>query len=218
MMDAVTSSLGAWLTHTLPSETTITFDLPDNGTHAGVASDAQVSAYLYDVREEPHRNSGVLSVRDDRAQLTGRQDPPRVFQFSYILTAQGRNALARQHLLGAVLQAGGCRHALPAEFVATSLVERGIRSMALAVAPHDALAATHLWAASLLPPGPALSIALLAPLVPDIDYALAPAPREVSLGIGNSDLPDAGITRRSRSGGRGRIEETPTAMRGFMAG
>ncbi|MEU8825027.1 Pvc16 family protein [Streptomyces sp. NPDC048636] len=202
-MDSVTHSLAAWLELRLP-DSCLHFGAPrgESGEH-----DAEVclSALLYDVREEPHRESGEMYVRNAEAMAVGRVAPTRLFRYSYRLTAHAPSWQVAQRLLGEVMCAAVDSPAIPGTPPRNPPAGRPPLAMPLIVAPPDAV--DFPWCAHEEPAAssPPLHLALLAPLRPRIDIDVEAPPQAVDIGLGTLDGQPP--RRRARSLPRPRISE-----------
>ncbi|MFE2050148.1 DUF4255 domain-containing protein [Streptomyces sp. NPDC059459] len=88
-----------------------------------------VNAYLYDIREDvARRQSGRVSVRDERDVEVRRRRPPRWFKLSYLVTAWTKTPQDEHRLLSAVLAT-----LLPREVLAPAELPPGLRALQLSM-------------------------------------------------------------------------------------
>ncbi len=203
MMDSVTHSLAAWLALHLP-DTGLRFDAGRRENQEGDA-EKTLTAYLYDVREEPHRQSGEMYVRNAEAMAVGRVAPTRLFRYSYRLTARAPRWDVAQRLLGDVMCAAVGSPTIPVGTPSGARTGGTPLTMPLIVAPPDAVAFPWGWHEEPVPTSPPLHLALLAPLRPRVDIGVEAPPRSVDVGVGTVDGQPP--HRRTRSLPRPRIRE-----------
>ncbi|BCL29584.1 DUF4255 domain-containing protein [Streptomyces aurantiacus] len=88
-----------------------------------------INTYLYDIREDvSRRQRGHTSVRDERAIVVRRRQPPRWFRLSYLVTAWTKQPLDEHRLLSAALAT-----LLPHELMAASELPGQLGALGLAV-------------------------------------------------------------------------------------
>jgi hypothetical protein len=128
-----------------------------------------INIYLYDLRQDVHRNHvGQVSVRDDSGQVTGRRPQPKFFRLSYLVTAWTQRPEDEHRLLSALLVTFLRHETVPPELLTGSLAELGIPlPLAAALPPPQDRALSDVWSALGGELKPSIDVGIIAPLLPD---------------------------------------------------
>jgi hypothetical protein len=175
------------------------YALPDNGVEvvfdaptkewAGRRNAPTVDLYLYDIREDPaRRHAGQVVRRDDQGVPVQREQPPRWFKLSYLVTAWTQRPEDEHRLLSVLLQCFLTRDSLPAEVLAGSLDGSGARiGYTCALPPPQDRALSDVWSALGGELKPSLDLVLTAPFDLAVQIDVGP-PVAVPLGVGITDI------------------------------
>lgn len=128
-----------------------------------------INIYLYDLRQDVHRNHfGHVAVRDDNGVVTERRPQPKFFRLAYLVTAWTQRPEDEHRLLSALLVTF-LRHAtVPPELLTGSLAELGIPlPLAAALPPPQDRALSDVWSALGGELKPSIDVSIVAPLLPD---------------------------------------------------
>jgi Pvc16 N-terminal domain len=191
-------SLAAWLGTMLPPGTAVRFDPPDPAWLRRPAPQPFVAAFLYDIAEDiTGLPADAALVRDQAGRPVAMQAPVRRYRLSYLLTAWSADISADHELLGSVL--AGCAAAvIPADCLRGTLGEAG-QAIEIQCAPscRDAAASpAALCQALRIPPRAALTVVLVAPVLP-ARTDLAPPARRLDLGVAAAvPVPPPPVPRR----------------------
>jgi hypothetical protein len=218
-------SLEAWLGRMLPPAVGVRFDAPDPGWARRPPERPFVDVFLYDIAEDTDGLTGDSAlVRDPVGRAVAWQPPVRQFRLSYLLTAWSADVSADHELLGYVM--AGCASAavIPADCLRGSLLEAGL-PVQLRCAPPGGVVGQQgtagtagLCQALGVPPRAALTLVMLAPLVPAATAEIAPPARSLDLNVAATARrapvpPPAGQPSPSQPGQRrwerARITERP---------
>ena len=126
----------------------ILFDAPTKDWAARRNAPA-VDVYLYDIREDLRwRRYGSVDVRGDDGRVTARQQPPRYFKVSYLITAWTQRPEDEHRLLSAVLACFLRFDALPSELLSGALGAQGTPvRISIALPPPEDRALSDVWSA-----------------------------------------------------------------------
>jgi hypothetical protein len=124
-----------------------------------------VNAFLYDVREDTERRHvGPAPVRDPQGVVVRRQQPPRWFRLSYLVTAWTSRAQDEHRLLSALLGSFLRYDALPVDHLTAELVGLGIPvPMTIALPPPESRSVADVWSALGGELKPSLDLVVTAP-------------------------------------------------------
>jgi Pvc16 N-terminal domain len=185
VLEDVDGSLAAVLARQLPEGTTVTFAAPSPGWLDSPPGKQVVSAFLYDIREDPvGRAVDWDDVRDARGRVIGRQPPPRRYEMSYLVTAWAGDADLEHRLLSDVLRLVFLGEVIPEDCRVGSLAETGQPIMLRVVRRDPPHTPAQVWADLGLPPRLVLDLAITAPLIPALVTELAPPAEDMRLGVG----------------------------------
>lgn len=153
-----------------------------------------INIYLYDLRQDVHRNHvGQVSVRDDSGQVTGRRPQPKFFRLSYLVTAWTQRPEDEHRLLSALLLSFIRFDALPATLLTGSVARIGMPvPMTVALPPPEDRAFADVWTALGGELKPSLDVVISTP-VDSGRYIPAAPTAEEGLQVDLSDL-DSGET------------------------
>ncbi|WP_121747705.1 DUF4255 domain-containing protein [Streptomyces sp. E2N166] len=151
-----------------------------------------VNAYMYDIREDvARRQSGHMSVRDERDIEVRRRRPPRWFRLSYLVTAWTKTPQDEHRLLSAVLATLLPREVLSPSELPASLRALGL-SMPLTVAgtQTESRSLAEIWSALGGELKPSLDLVVTAPFPAFPEYDAGPPVTEGAL-VRVRELPGA---------------------------
>lgn len=187
----------------LPPGVGVRFDPPDPGWARRPPERPFVDVFLYDIAED----TGGLSadsalVRDTGGHGVAWQPPVRQYTLSYLLTAWSADVSADHELLGSVMAGCAAAAVIPADFLRGALLEAGLPVQLRCAPPRGVAgsqdgASTAAGAAGLcqafgVPPRAALTLVLVAPLVPKVSTEVAPPARSLDLNLApTARRPDA---------------------------
>lgn len=184
-------SLEAWLGSMLPPGVGVRFDAPDPGWARRPPERPFVDVFLYDIAED---TGGLTAdsdlLRDPSGRAAGWQPPVRRYRLSYLLTSWSADVSADHELLGSVMAGCAAAAVIPTDYLRGTLLESGL-PVALSCAPPRgtggsqgaATGTAGLCQALGLPPRAALSLVMVAPLVPAASTELAPPARSLDLNM-----------------------------------
>lgn len=180
-------SLEAWLGGMLPPGVGVRFDAPDPGWAKRPPERPFVDVFLYDIAEDTDGMSGDSAlVRDSNGNAVAWQPPVRHYRLSYLLTSWSADVSADHELLGTVMAGCAAAAIIPADCLHGSLLEAGL-PVHLRCAPpggtSGAQGTASLCRAFGVPPRAALTLVMLAPLVPAASTELAPPARSLDLNV-----------------------------------
>jgi hypothetical protein len=185
VLEDVDGSLAALLARSLPEGTTVTFAAPSPDWLDSPPGKQVVSAFLYDIREDPvGRGADWDEVRDERGRVIGRQPPLRRYELSYLVTAWAGDADLEHRLLSDVLRLVFGGEAIPMDCRVGSLTQTTQPVLLRVVRPNPPSMPAQVWADLGLPPRLVLDLAITAPLIPALVTELAPPAQDMQLGVG----------------------------------
>jgi Pvc16 N-terminal domain len=189
--------LEAWLGSMLPPGVGVRFDAPDPAWARRPPERPFVDVFLYDIAEDVEGLTGDSTlVRDPGGRAVARQPPVRRYRLSYLLTAWSADVSADHELLGNVM--AGCAGAaiIPGGCLRGALLEAGLPVQLRCAPPHGAATGTAgLCQALGVPPRAALTLIVVAPLVPAATADVAPPARSLDLNVA-ATAQRAGATER----------------------
>jgi Pvc16 N-terminal domain len=184
VLEDVDGSLAALLGSRLPEGTTVTFAVPSAGWLDSPPGKQVLSAFLYDVREDPvGRAADWDDIRDERGRVVGRQPPPRRYELSYLVTAWAGDADLEHRLLSDVLRLVFGGEAIPDHYLVGSLTQTHQPVLVRVVRRDPPAMPAQVWADLGLPPRLVVDLAVTAPLVPAVVTELAPPAEDMHLGV-----------------------------------
>lgn len=145
-----------------------------------------VNLFLYDIREDvARRERGPISVRGSRGEVVRREQPPRWFRLSYLVTAWTSRSEDEHRMLSALLVLLLRHDALPVEELTPGLAAHGLSiPMTIAVPPTDSRSLSDLWSAMGGDLKPSLDLVVIAPLSSSPEYVVGPPVTEgFTLGV-----------------------------------
>ncbi len=169
------------------TEVEVVFDAPTK-EWASRRNSPAVDLYLYDIREDTRRRQfGETMARDERGLVIAKNQPPRWFKLSYLMTAWTQRAEDEHRLLSTLL---GCflrRDSLPIDLLTGTLAEMKAQvPYTCALQPPEDRALSDVWSALGGELKPSLDLVLSVPF----DLSRTPdfgPPVESPLGIDISD-------------------------------
>jgi Pvc16 N-terminal domain len=188
-------SLEAWLGSMLPPGVGVRFDAPDPNWARRPPERPFLDVFLYDIAEDTDGLTGESAlVREPGGRAVAWQPPVHRYRLSYLLTAWSADVSADHELLGNVM--AGCAGAaiLPADCLRGTLLEAGL-PVQLRCAPPNGIPGAHgtastpsagtagLCQALGLPPRAALTLVLVAPVIPAAIAEVAPPARSIDLNM-----------------------------------
>jgi hypothetical protein len=205
-------SLEAWLSRTLPPGVGVRFDAPDPGWARRPPERPFVNVFLYDIAEDIDGLTGDSALmRDPGGRGVAWQPPVRRYRLCYLLTAWSADVTADHELLGSVMAGCAAAAIIPADCLRGSLLEAGL-PVQLRCAPPRAETAAHgpaapgtagLCQALGVPPRAALTLVVVAPVVPVPTADVAPPARSL-------DLNAAAMARGTAAAAAGTASGTPS--------
>lgn len=209
-------SLGAWLGSMLPPGTGVRFDAPDPEWARRRPERPFVDVFLYDIAEDVDGLSadGAL-VRDPAGRGVAWQPPVRRYRLSYLLTAWSADVSADHELLGSVMAGCAAAAIIPADCLRGTLLEAGLPVQLRCAPPRGepgsqgtagapAAGTAGLCQALGVPPRAALTLVVVAPVIPAPSTDVAPPARSLDLNVAatarGTAVPPAGSTPGSAPG------------------
>jgi hypothetical protein len=125
-----------------------------------------VNLYLYDIREDMRRRErGLINSYDERGVVVSRQQPPRHFKVSYLITAWTQRPEDEHRLLSALLYCFLRNESLPTELLSGALAELGLPvTLSVALPPPEDRAFADVWSALGGELKPSLDLVVTAPV------------------------------------------------------
>jgi len=177
----------------LPPAVGVRFDAPDPGWARRPPERPFVDVFLYDIAED---TGGLAAdsalVRDPGGRAVAWQPPVRQFRLSYLLTAWSADVSADHELLGYVMAGCVSAEVMPADCLRGTLLEAGLPVHLRCAPPGGAsgqqgtastAGTVGLCQALGVPPRAALTLVMLAPLVPVATAEIAPPARSLDLNM-----------------------------------
>jgi hypothetical protein len=130
------------------SDIEVVFDAPTKDW-ASRRNTPTVDIYLYDIREDTkRRQAGQIDVRDETGRITGRRPMPRVYKFSYLVTAWTQRPEDEHRLLSSMLACFLRHDRIPEDWLVGSLVENGWPlDVTIGLPPPEDRALSDVWSA-----------------------------------------------------------------------
>lgn len=154
-----------------------------------------MDVFLYDIAEDIDGLSGDSAlVRDPGGRAVGWQPPVRKYRLSYLLTAWTADVSADHELLGNVMAGCAAAAIVPADCLRGALLEAGL-PVQLRCAPPNGTAGSQGTASTAatgtaglcqalgLPPRAALTLVVVAPVIPAATAEVAPPARSLDLNL-----------------------------------
>ena len=126
----------------------IVFDAPTKDW-AARRNAPTIDVYLYDIREDlGRREFGRVDIRNADGRIVARQDPPRYFKFSYLITAWTQRPEDEHRLLSAVLRCFLKYEVLPMDTLTGSLEAQGYPvGVKIGLPPPQDRSVSDVWSA-----------------------------------------------------------------------
>jgi hypothetical protein len=188
-------SLEAWLGSMLPPGVGVRFDAPDANWARRPPERPFVDVFLYDIAEDIDGLTGDSAlVREPDGRAVAWQPPVRRYRLSYLLTAWSADVSADHELLGNVMAGCAAAAIIPADCLRGALLEAGL-PVQLRCAPPNGISGAQgtsgtastgtagLCLALGVPPRAALTLVVVAPLIPAVSAELAPPARSIDLNL-----------------------------------
>jgi hypothetical protein len=188
------------------AEVEIAFDAPTR-EWASRRNAPTINLYLYDIREDLRRRErGLVNTYDGRGVVVDRQQPPRHFKVTYLITAWTQRPEDEHRLLSSLLYAFLRNETLPPELLTGRLAEIGLPvEVSVALPPPEDRSFADVWSALGGELKPSLDLVVTAPVDSGRRFPAGP-PVQDGLGVGLSD----GVRRDApRARRRPRSERTP---------
>ena len=177
-------SLEAWLSSMLPPGVGVRFDAPDPAWARRPPERPFVDVFLYDIAEDVEGVTGDSTlVRDPGGRAVARQPPVRRYRLSYLLTAWTADVSADHELLGNVMAGCAAAAIIPGDCLRGALLEAGLPVQLRCAPPHGMTSAAGLCQAFGGPPRAALTLIVVAPVVPAATADVAPPARSLDLNL-----------------------------------
>jgi hypothetical protein len=130
------------------SDIEVVFDAPTKDW-ASRRNTPTIDIYLYDIREDTkRRQAGLIDVKDDTGRITGRRPMPRVYKFSYLITAWTQRPEDEHRLLSSMLACFLRNDRIPLDWLAGSLQENGWPlDVTIGLPPPEDRALSDVWSA-----------------------------------------------------------------------
>lgn len=177
MIAEVDEALCRALARVLPKGTVVRLDPPKPTWQTEKPSQA-IDLFLFNLAGDPQgAESGWEEVRDGRGAVLSRQDPPRRFRLSYLVTARAPKIAEEHELLDTALRALTDNESLPASCLPDALLETG---MPVRV-DLDPAGPGHLWTSLGMPARAAFVLSVSAPHRAQPDTDLAPPADKIDL-------------------------------------
>ncbi|HUP86644.1 MAG TPA: DUF4255 domain-containing protein [Acidimicrobiales bacterium] len=130
------------------SDIEVVFDAPTKDW-ASRRNTPTIDIYLYDIREDTkRRQAGLVDVRDDTGRVTGRRPMPRVYKFSYLITAWTQRPEDEHRLLSSMLACFLRNDRIPVDWLAGTLQENGWPlDVTIGLPPPEDRALSDVWSA-----------------------------------------------------------------------
>jgi hypothetical protein len=184
--------LEAWLGSMLPPGVGVRFDAPDPAWARRPPERPFVDVFLYDIAEDIDGLSADSAlVRDPDGRGVAWQPPVRRYRLSYLLTAWSADVSADHELLGNVMAGCAAAAIIPADCLRGVLLEAGL-PVQLRCAPPQGNSGTASTAATGtaglclalgVPPRAALTLVVVAPVIPAASAEVAPPARSLDLNM-----------------------------------
>jgi hypothetical protein len=190
----------------LPPGTGIRFDAPGPDWLRHPPERPFVDVFLYDIAEDTGglTADGAL-VRSPVGQPLAWQPPVRRYRLSYLLTAWSADVPSDHELLGAVMAGCAATAVIPPDCLHGALLDAGLPVHVQCAPPREAAgaapsatSAAGLCQALGVPPRAALTLAMVAPVLPAPSTDVAPPARSIDLGMtASAQAPPAPVAQPS---------------------
>jgi hypothetical protein len=177
MIAEVDEALCRALARVLPKGTVVRLDPPKPTWQTEKPSQA-IDLFLFNLASDERRTrSGFDEVRDGDGRVLARQDPPKRYFLSYLVTARAPKIAEEHELLDTALRALTDREALPASALPEALLETGMP----VYVDLDPDGPGPLWTSLGMPARAAFVLTVSAPYRPQPDTDLAPPAVKIDL-------------------------------------
>jgi hypothetical protein len=191
MIAEVDEALCRALARVLPKGTVVRLDPPKPTWQTEKPSQA-IDLFLFGLAGDPRgAASGWEEVRDARGRVLSRQEAPRRYQLSYLVTARAPKINEEHELLDTALRALTDGEALPESCLPEALIETGMPVLV----ELDPSGPGQLWTSLGMPARAAFVLSVSAPHRPTPDTELAPPAESIDLrseSIGRGTAPPVG--------------------------
>jgi hypothetical protein len=161
----------------LPKGTTVRLDPPKPTWQTEKPSQA-IDLFLFNLAGDNRgAASGWEEVRDANGRVLARQEPPRRYELSYLVTARAPKIAEEHELLDTALRALTDRESLPESCLPDTLLETGLPVLV----ELDPAGPGHLWTSLGMPARAAFVLTVSAPHRPAPDTELAPPADTIDL-------------------------------------
>jgi hypothetical protein len=196
------------LARVLPKGTVVRLDPPKPTWQTEKPSQA-IDLFLFNLAGDSRgAASGWEEVRDAQGRVLSRQDPPRRYQLSYLVTARAPQIAEEHELLDTALRALTDSEQLPESCLPEALLETGMPVLV----DLDPAGPGHLWTSLGRPARAAFVLTVSAPHRPKPDTELAPPAEKIDL---RSDVSFRGVRGPRAAGATG---DAPDAGPGSAPG
>ena len=177
MIAEVDEALCRALARVLPKGTVVRLDPPKPTWQTEKPSQA-IDLFLFNLAGDARgAASGWEEVRDAQGRVLSRQDPPRRYQLSYLVTARAPQIAEEHELLDTALRALTDSEQLPESCLPEALLETGMPVLV----DLDPAGPGHLWTSLGMPARAAFVLTVSAPHRPKPDTELAPPADTIDL-------------------------------------
>jgi hypothetical protein len=191
MIAEVDEALCRALARVLPKGTVVRLDPPKPTWQTEKPSQA-IDLFLFNLAgDDRGAASGWEEVRDPSGRVLSRQDPPRRYRLSYLVTARAPKIAEEHELLDTALRALTDGESLPESCLPEALIETGLPLLV----DLDPAGPGPLWTSLGMPARAAFVLTVSAPHRPPPDTELAPPAERIDL------RHDAGFGRGGGTGG-----------------
>jgi Pvc16 N-terminal domain len=198
MIAEVDEALCRVLARVLPKGTVVRLDPPKPTWQTEKPSQA-IDLFLFNLAGDPRgQHSGWEEARDPDGRVLSRQDPPRRYHLSYLVTARAPEIAEEHELLDTALRALTDSEALPESCLPESLLDTAMPVLV----DLDPAGPGPLWTSLGMPARAAFVLSVSAPHRPTADTDLAPPADTIDL--------RGDVTYGTRAGARP-VDGTPAA-------
>jgi hypothetical protein len=183
-------SLEAWLGSMLPSGVGVRFDAPDPEWARRRPERPFMDVFLYDIAEDiDGLTADSALVRDPGGRGVAWQPPVRRYRLSYLLTAWSADVSEDHELLGSVMAGCAAAAVIPADCLRGALLEAGLPVQLRCAPPRGGAGSAGtaspagLCQALGVPPRAALTLVVVAPVIPAASADVAPPARSLDLNM-----------------------------------
>jgi hypothetical protein len=201
MIAEVDEALCRALARVLPKGTVVRLDPPKPTWQTEKPSQA-IDLFLFNLAgDDRGAASGFEEVRNADGRVLSRQEPPRRYRLSYLVTARAPKIAEEHELLDTALRALTDGESLPQSCLPEALIETGLPVMV----DLDPAGPGHLWTSLGMPARAAFVLSVSAPHRPKPDTELAPPAEQMKLThndeFGRRNGPGAAAADSSRPNG-----------------